>query len=348
MENVEVKGGNDGITHCILLIEMARVGAWFNLVPGSPLVEEKAHGVLRVNLIHDVDMLLEHFLDLDGLGEDVVVILVAEVQGRTLAVPVDYGIVVEGESCHTLAGELLHQHLGPVVVIVGSAARDLVEAVAAEVAKIGAIAPEKVGIVFRSHVSAAAPGLVAYAEVLHVPRLLTAVRAAQVSHRALGVGGHILNPVGHLLHAAAAHVAADIRLNVKHFAEVEELVGTEAVVLERAAPVVVGDISPSFLRAYAVHPVVVIGEASARPAHYRHFQGLERIEDILAVAFHIRHAGILAYPQTSVNAASEVFGELTIDFSGNGDTGTGIVDTDGSILGEEGRAPEKQTGACEN
>ena len=67
----------------------------------------------------------------------------------------------------------------PVVVIVARAAGDAEKLVVAVVAGIQAVAPVLVGIVFGPHTAAAAPVLVADAEVLQPPRLLTPVSCPQ-------------------------------------------------------------------------------------------------------------------------------------------------------------------------
>ena len=82
---------------------------------------------------------------------------------------------MEGNTCHTLALEVLHQHLGPIVVVIRCTAGNLVETVAAEIAEIGGVAAIKVAVVLRSHIATAAPGLVADAEILYAPRFLPAV-----------------------------------------------------------------------------------------------------------------------------------------------------------------------------
>ena len=106
----------------------------------------------------------------------------------------------------------------------------------------------------------------------------------------------------------------------------------EAVVLQGSAPVVVGDVGSLLLGSYAVHPVIIVSKTSSGPAHYRHFEGLEGIEHILAVAFDIRHFRVLAYPKSPIDAPSEVLRELSVDFLGNGIAGAFIVNPDSCIL----------------
>jgi len=346
VEDVEVERGHDGVTHRALLVQVARVRTRLHVEPGAPLVEQQPDLAGRIQLVHDLDVLLEHGLDLDGLGEGPPVLLVGEFgRGALAAGPALAGIVVQGDARHALAFQVLHQDAGPVVVVVGGAAGDLVQAVVALVAQVGAVAAEEVAVVLRRHVAAAAPGLVADAEVFDLPGLLPAVGATQVGHRGLGVGSHVFHPFRHLLDAAAADVAADVRLDAEQLAEVQELVRTEAVVLQGTAPVVVRQVAALLLRADAVHPVVVVGEAAARPAHHGDFQRLESVEHIFAVALDIGHGGVLAYPEAAVDAASEVLGELAVELGGNGLAGAGVVDANGGVLCQQGGGSE-QAGAC--
>ena len=262
---------------------------------------------------HDGEVILQDLLDLTGLREDVVVLLGGELRRGALAArPALAGVVVQGQGVHLRAG-VLHHHLRPVVVVVGGAAGHLVQAVAAVVAGVEGVALVHVGVVVRGHVAAAAPAFVADAQVLDLPGLLAAVLGAELGHGTF-LGGHVFDPLGQLLDGAGTHVAADVGLDAQHLAEVQELVGAEGVVLHGAAPVVVHELLAFRLRADAVHPVVLVAEAAARPAQHGDFQGLEGLQHVRAVTVHVRDGGILAHPDALVDALSEVLGELAVDF----------------------------------
>ena len=346
VEEVEVEGGDDRVAHRALLEEVARVGAGFDVKPGAPFVDEQADAALRVVAVHDLDVALQDGLEAEGLGEDVVVLGVGEVGRGALAVPFDDRIIMEGDAVHPAPG-VLHQGFGPDVIAVRSAAGDLVEAVRAEVAEVGRIAAIDVRVILRRHVAAAAPGLVAHAEILDFPGLLTAVGAPQVGHRAAGGGGHVLHPFGHFLDGAAADVAADVGLAAELLAEVQELVGAETVVFEGAAPVVVGDAGAALQGADAVHPVVVVGEAAARPAHHRDLEPAQGLQHVEAVAVLVRDGGVLADPEAAVDAAAEVFGELAVDFFGDQGAGGAFVDTHRRVLGVEQGSGQQEAGKAE-
>ena len=107
------------------------------------------------------------------------------------------------------------------------------------VAAIGRITTEEICIIFRAHVTTAAPTLVAYSEIFDIPRLLTSVLTAEVSHRRVTVRGHIFHPFGEFLNSTRANVSTDVWFSPEHLAEIQKLVGTERVVLDSAAPVIV-------------------------------------------------------------------------------------------------------------
>ena len=101
---------------------------------------------------------------------------------------------------HLFSG-LLHESLRPVVIIIGSTAGNLIEGVSRIIVAVGDITLIDIGIVVGSHVSAAAPGLVADTEELYVPRLLTAVLLAELRH-GTALCSHVLDPFRHFLDGA--------------------------------------------------------------------------------------------------------------------------------------------------
>ena len=82
-----------------------------------------------------------------------------------------------------MTGGIAHEHLCPIVVIVAGTAGNLEQAVAIVLATVGLIAAIKVGIVLRTHVATASPALVAHTDVLHFPRLFTAVLLTQLAFK---------------------------------------------------------------------------------------------------------------------------------------------------------------------
>ena len=190
---------------------------------------------------------------------------------------------------HTLHAvtDLVHQHSCPVIIIVRRTTTDAIQFVAGIVTQISIELAELIRVVFRSHITAATPCLVTDAEVLHLPGLVATVCPAKTSHWSITIAGHILHPLGHLLHGTRTYVTADIRLTAKHLAQVQELMCTERVILDGSSPVVVAQRRTLVLRTDTVHPVIVVGKAAARPSQHRHLQRLECFKHILSVAVNV-------------------------------------------------------------
>ena len=186
-----------------------------------------------------------------------------------------------------LETDLVHQHLGPVVVIVRSTTGNTIEVVITLIAQIGVELAELIAVILGCHVSTTAPSLVADAEVFHLPCFVATVLTTQARHRGIAVGGHIFNPLGHLLHGAGTDVTADVRLAVEHLAKVQELMRTKTVVLDGASPVVVTQRGALILRTDTVHPVIVVGKATTRPTHHGNLQSLQGLKHVLTVTLDI-------------------------------------------------------------
>ena len=144
--------------------------------------------------------------------------------------------------------------------------------------------------------------------------MVAAVLAAEACHGGVAFGGHVFHPLGKFFDGAATYVSADVGFAAQHFAEVEEFVRAEAVVFDGAAPVVVHHLRAVLFRADAVHPVVFVGKAAARPAEDGDFQLLQGIEHVGAITVGIGNVGAFAYPEPAVDAGAQVFGKLAVDF----------------------------------
>ena len=190
---------------------------------------------------------------------------------------------------------------------------DALQAIAGPIARVDAEAAVEVRVVLRRHFAAAAPVLVADAEEGNLPGLGAAVRLAELGQVAVALEGHVFDPVRHLLGRSAADVGGDVGIGADLLAEVEELVRPEAVVLHHAAPVDVDAPGPLLRGADPVLPVVLIGEAAARPAQVRDLDLAEGLDDVLANAARVRDPGSGADPQPVVDAAAQMFGEVPVD-----------------------------------
>ena len=107
--------------------------------------------------------------------------------------------------------------------------------------------------------------LVAQTPVLDVVRLWVAVGAAQVGPVRIPGAVAILDPGLRLVHAARAHVDADVRLGAEDATVLHEFVGPEAVRL-LAAPGELDAARPLLFRSDAVGPVIAADEVAAGPA----------------------------------------------------------------------------------
>ena len=308
VEDVQVDRRHQGVPHRVLLVEEPGVGSRLDIVPGAPLVDAQTDGPALGKAADNAAVVFHQFLHPQRLVQRGVVGVAVKVGGAALVLPVRAGdgVVVQADGVDTLAGAL-HHGAGPVVVVHIGARGDLVGHKAGIVgAQIGRILAAEVGVVFGAHRAAAAPGLVADAPVPHTEGRFAAVAATQVRHRR--DAGHIavFHPVGELLHGAAAHIAGQVGFAAELFAEAEELVGAEGVVLGHAAPVGVDDGLALAAGADAVPPVVGIGKAAARPAQHRDVQRFQRLQDGGA-----QRAVLVS--DTAVDAAAQMFGKLSVD-----------------------------------
>ena len=164
----------------------------------------------------------------------------------------------------------LHHLFRPLVIIHVRSAADLCDRVISSiVSHICLVSAVLIRIMLRAHISAASPVLIADTEVIDLPRLLMTVLLAQVCHRGYAVERNVLYPLAHLTNRTASEVAVDIGLATKLTAQFKELVCSEAVVLDNAAPVCIDHFLSGCFRSDTVHPVIFVCKASARPAQHR-------------------------------------------------------------------------------
>ncbi len=112
---------------------------------------------------------------------------------------------------------------------------------------------------------------------------------------------------------AAADVARDVGLGAQLVHEIHEFVGAEVVVLDDAAPVGVDHRGALLARADAVLPVVLVGEAPARPAQHGCLDPPKRRDHVVADATGVRDRRLGPHPDAFVDAPAEVLGEVAVD-----------------------------------
>ena len=262
-------------------------------------------------------MLLDDIFYFAAFAQCPVIVVFTELGGGAFtAVPSADGIVVQGKTVHT-AAYAVHQHFGPVIVVVAGTAGYLEEAIAVIVAAVGGIAAVEVGIIFGTHAPTATPAFVTHTEVFHFPGFVATVLAAQACHGGVSFGGHVFHPFGKFFYGTTAYVSADIGFTTQHFAEIEELMGSETVVFDSASPVVVHHFGAVFFRADTVHPVVFIGKTAARPAEDGYTELLQCIEYVGAITVDVGNIGVFTYPKSAIDTSSQMLCKLAVDFFGN-------------------------------
>src|SRR5690625_3842260 len=345
METVEMDRGHQGVTHGVLLVQEAGVGAGLDVPPGAPLVDDQSDLLMRVVVVHDGGVASHQLLGAGGAGQGQVPLLGGELGGAALVVPGPaHRVVVQGDRLVGAGFSVAvlevrrgaHERLGPGVVVHVRAGGDAGDLVAAVVAHIGGVLTGQRRVVLGAHVAAAAPGLVADAEVGHLPGLVAAVGASQGGHRGVVGAGEVLDPVAHLGHGAGADIAVDVGLGAQHLHQVHELVGAEGVVLDDVAPVGVDHAGTVLAGADAVPPVVVVGEAASGPAQVGDAQGAQRLDHVVADAAGVGDLGVLAHVEAAVDAAPQVLGEVAVEVAADG--GAGQVQVDDHAGGAVGAA----------
>ena len=170
-----------------------------------------------------------------------------------------------------------------------------------------------VNIGFGAHGPAAAPHLVANADIFHLERLGMAIGHAVLLQRGGLVGGHIFHPVGRLLGSAGTDIDRDIGLGADLVGEIHKFGRAKSVWLHHTAPHRVEPRRALGSRAHAITPIITIGKAAARPAHHGHLDGAQSRNHIAADAAHIGDAGILADPDATIDALTQMLGKLAKD-----------------------------------
>src|SRR5215469_190427 len=197
-------------------------------------------------------------------------------------------------------------------------------------------------IILRCHVAAAVPALVANTEHLDFVGIGVAVGAPFFGERCRLCGSHIFQPVGRFAGSARAHIHGYIRLAADLVDKVHELLRAESIWLNDTAP---AGIEPGHsFRAYAVAPVILIGEAAAWPANVWHLERLQRGDHIVADAEGVRDRGVWTNPNSVVNAVAEMFSKLTEDIAVDFLAGLGRVEREFNFLPKCQRSSCSQSG----
>ena len=223
VEDVEVDAGDECISDSILLIEEARVGSFFNVVPCAPLIDHETDPAVRIVSVHDGRMLLNELFHRKCLGESHVPFFVVKARSASLVIPVVRKcVIVERQAVHVaevlrecslLSEALAKKCLGPVIVFIGRTYGKFLDLlVLIVVLNKCLVLLIEVSVVLGDHVAAAAPCLVAYCKVVNCPGLLPAIGSSEVCHWRYTVKGHILYPFAHLSDCATADITVNVCL----------------------------------------------------------------------------------------------------------------------------------------
>ena len=133
-------------------------------------------------------------------------------------------------------------------------------------------------------------------------------------------------------------------MTADEFAEVDEFIGAEVVGF-RASPEV-GAAGALLGGADAIAPIVAVGETASGITDDRGFDLAHVVDEIFADTVDVGDFGIAADPDAVVDDATEVFGEVAVDF--RGDHAEGLVEEDfdagvGRVGGEARGAREQKS-----
>ena len=192
VENIEVDCGQNGIAHGVLLKEMGRVGAGLSSVPGSPFVHHQTNRFLGIIVGHDAVMPGNNLVNFCSGFQQLIPLLFVKLvrnrHGRKESAacgihPARKSVVVEGQAVrHYLAAsgvehkavgsQTLHEFFSKMVIfMVGSGSDQFGLFCLASVNHFGYAAASRridevsgltvlIGIILRTHLTAASPYLV--------------------------------------------------------------------------------------------------------------------------------------------------------------------------------------------
>ena len=339
LENIQREPCDYRITQCVLLIEIRRLLRVLG-PPGTPFAEGQRDSLLRIVLVEDCGVALNHLVGARGAQHRIRPLARAESERRTLLSPVVAGERVEVNRHHVdlrltadvrelgrvherssvSVQRLVEECLAPIVIVGVCVGGNQLTSRRTQRAHIHAI---DIGVVTGGHVAAATPGFVADADERHFVRLAAPIGSALGTECRFGRLGHVLQPIARFAWSSCRHVDGEKRLRADLLEKVHELVRAECVGFRLIAPRAVHIAGALLARTDAVAPMVELCETAARPTHQRDFDLAQGGDDITANAAHVGDRRILADPDTFIHAATEMLDELPIDVGV--DTRTGLV-----------------------
>ena len=258
-------------------------------MPRTPFIDDELDLLLRIVPVHDRRVTRYEFISEQCPLELMMPVRLIELCGRS-AVLARATVIVHREALHVPWRHFAHHEVSPIIQVVVRTARYLEELVLTVIAAVGLEPTIQIRIVLCSHIAAATPTLIANAPELDGPRIFPTVLAPQVSHRALSAHCNVLDPLRHFLRGATADVAADVRLALKLFAKIKELVRSKVVVLRHPTPMRVDHRRAIPARPNAVHPMILIGKTTTRPTQVRDLDSLQGFNYVIADSTRVRNA----------------------------------------------------------
>ena len=288
-------------------------------MPGSPLVDDDADVSGRRDRVDRGGDPFDVVFGLECVGEEAIVLLIVGLRdGHSLSVIVVQCQVVERElGSPRRAGDLLHEAAVPLVAFepAGDEFEVLLDQQVVHGPDISRIPAILSGVLLRCHPATTAPVFVSEAPVFDAIGVFAAVFATAVCQFGVSLIVTVLDPVCRLLWVPGADVGREIRLRANAFAVLEEFVTAKSVrffggLLGSLRPEEIPAARSVFLRTDAVFPVIIVRETAARPSQDGKFEVGEQLESVLAKSVLV---GAVTVPDTAVDTASQVFGEVAVD-----------------------------------
>ena len=200
-----------------------------------------------------------------------------------------------------------------IIINVRSTGNTLYFIIAVIITNICIISLIKTAVIFRIHITAAAPRLVTDAEVVDFPRFFTAVLLSKLSHWRNAVKCHIFNPFVHFLNRTGTYIAINVCVTAELTAKFKIFMSAKRIILNNTAPVGINHFLSIFLRANTILPMIFVCKAAARPAKYRNMNLLKRFNYVISHSVCVWNRRIFSYVKTLINAASKMLSKVAVN-----------------------------------
>src|SRR5687767_335366 len=121
--------------------------------------------------------------------------------------------MMQRDSFYHIAGNITHQHFGPLIIIDVGAGCNTKETIA-----VGPVGHEScilfinIGVILGCHVATTAPYFITYSPYFYVPWFFSAILYSPFAHRAgFAIKVYILYPIRKFLYRTTAYIARQVR-----------------------------------------------------------------------------------------------------------------------------------------